>query len=163
MLGLEKTKRLLGLCLLSMLAACTQPSFLNSVVSKPAAESPVVDRSHQSIGNVSAHDFQPPPDPVIVDESVQPSSILPDKVGECADTTITSITDRFGADLTPSKKGSEKGTFVRFSNSGVQVSLVKERSIVRSQVFDKVNMCLVDIPRVAQPGTIAGASTRRPI
>src|SRR4029077_20287331 len=40
MLGLEKTKRLVGLCLLSMLAACTQPSFLNSVVSKPAAESP---------------------------------------------------------------------------------------------------------------------------
>ena len=156
MLGLEKKKRLLVLCLLPMLAACTQPSFLNSVVSKPAAESPVVDRSHQSIGNVSAHDFQPPPDPVIVDESVQPSSILPDKVGECADTTITSITDRFGADLTPSKKGSEKGTFVRFSNSGVQVSLVKERSIVRSQVFDKVNMCLVDIPKGCPAGDNRG-------
>jgi hypothetical protein len=156
MLRLEKTKLLLGLFLLPMLAACTQPSFLNSVVSKPQGESPVVDRSHQSIGNVSAHDFQPPLNPVIVDESVQPSSILPSTVGECADTTITSITDRFGADLTPSKKGSEKGTFIRFSNSGVQVSRVKERSIVRSQVFDKVNMCLVDIPKNCAAGDNRG-------
>src|SRR6202035_2507032 len=99
MQGLEKKKRLLGLCLLPMLAACTQPSFLNSMVSKPPAERPVVDRSHQSMGNAAAHDFQPPPDPVIVDESVQPSSVLPDKVGECADTTITSTPGRFGADL----------------------------------------------------------------
>ena len=162
----EMTKRLpwLSLLPLLMVAACTQPSFLNSSVfdsptgTQPSGLNSPTGRStvNQSIGSASADQWQPPPDPVFVDESVAPSSILPSKVGECADTTITSITDRFGADLTPSKKGSEKGSFVRFSNSGVQVSLVKESAIVRSQVFDKVNMCLVEIPKGCQPGDIRG-------
>jgi len=158
MLKSEKMKRLpaLGLLPLLMVAACTPPSFLNSSALNSPPERATADRSHQSIGNISAHEFQPPPDPVVVDESVQPSSILPGKVGECADTTITSITDRFGADLSPSKKGAEKGTFVRFSNSGFQVSLVKERAVVRSQVFDRVNMCLVEIPKGCPEGDIRG-------
>jgi hypothetical protein len=85
-------------------------------------------------------------------------SLLPGKVGECADTTITSITDRYGADLTPanSRKGADKGTIVRFSNSGVQVSLDKERAVARSQIFDKVNMCLVAIPKDCPAGDIRG-------
>jgi len=112
------------------------------------------------MGNISAHEFQPPPDPVF-DEflpNTERSSILPAKVGECADTTITSITDRYGADLTPgrSKKGSDTGTIIRFSNSGVQVSLEKERAIVKSQIFDKVNMCLVEIPKDCPAGDIRG-------
>jgi hypothetical protein len=155
----KQMKRLLRLALLPllMMAACTQQSMLDLPTAPTApADRVTADRSHQSIGNISAHDFQPPPDPVIVDESVQPSSILPSKLGECADTTITSITDRFGADLTPSKKGADKGTFVRFSNSGVQVSLVKESAIVRSQVFDRVNMCLVEIPKGCPAGDIRG-------
>jgi len=158
MLKQEKMKRLAGLSWLPllMLAACTQPSVLSSPADRPTADRMTNDPTHQSIANISAHDFKPAPDPVFVDESVAPSSILPSKVGECADTTITSITDRFGADLTPSRKGSEKGTFVRFSNSGVQVSLAKESAIVRSQVFDKVNMCLVEIPRGCEPGDIRG-------
>ena len=153
----EKMKRLprLSLLPLLMLAACTQPVALNSPTDRPANDRLTVDPTHRSIGNLSAHEFQPPPDPVF-DEPEQPSSILPSAVGQCADTTITSITDRFGADLTPSKKGSEKGTFIRFSNSGVQVSLVKERSIVRSQVFDKVNMCLVEIPKGCPAGDNRG-------
>jgi hypothetical protein len=161
----EKMKRVSGLGLLPLLlmAACTQPSFLNSAISNSssgaqpdASNSPPNVTARQPIATTSADQWQPPPDPVFVDESVAPSSILPSKVGECADTTITSITDRFGADLTPSRKGSEKGTFVRFSNSGVQVSLVKESAIVRSQVFDKVNMCLVEIPKGCQPGDNRG-------
>jgi hypothetical protein len=162
----EKMKRASGLGLLPLLllAACTQPSFLNSGVSNsptgtpPGASNSPAERAtaRQPIATTSADQWQPPPDPVFVDESVAPSSILPSKVGECADTTITSITDRFGADLTPSKKGSEKGTFIRFSNSGVQVSLVKEGAVVRSQVFDKVNMCLVEIPKGCQPGDNRG-------
>ena len=112
------------------------------------------------MGNISAHEFQPPPDPVF-DEflpNTERSSILPGKVGECADTTITSITDRYGADLAPgrSKKGSDPGTIIRFSNSGVQVSLEKERAIVKSQIFDKVNMCLVEIPKDCPAGDIRG-------
>jgi hypothetical protein len=161
MLKQEKMKRVsrLGLLPLLMVAACTQPSFLNSPTgSQPGVSTSPTGRAttNQSIASASADQWQPPPDPVFVDESVAPSSILPSKVGECADTTITSITDRFGADLTPSKKGSEKGSFVRFSNSGFQVSMVKEGAIVRSQVFDKVSMCLVEIPKDCQPGDIRG-------
>jgi hypothetical protein len=162
----EKMKRVSGFGLLPLLllAACTQPSFLSSgVLNSPTGTPPgglnsPAERAtaRQPIATTSADQWQPPPDPVFVDESVAPSSILPSKVGECADTTITSITDRFGADLTPAKKGSEKGTFIRFSNSGVQVSLVKERSIVRSQVFDKVNMCLVEIPKGCPAGDNRG-------
>ena len=160
-------KRVSGLGLLPLLlvAACTPPSFLNSGVSnsstgaQPGGLTSSAERAtaRQPIATTSADQWQPPPDPVFVDESVAPSSILPSKVGECADTTITSITDRFGADLTPSKRGSEKGTFIRFSNSGVQVSLVKESAVVRSQVFDKVNMCLVEIPKGCQPGDHRGS------
>ena len=130
------------------MAACSLPASFDSGASPPPAGQP--------ISTASADRWQPPPDPVFVDESVAPSSILPGKVGECADTTITSITDRFGADLTPSKRGSEKGTFIRFSNSGVQVSMVKESAIVRSQIFDKVNMCLVEIPSGCPAGDIRG-------
>ena len=157
MLKQENMKRLfrVGLLPLLMEAACTQPSVLNSPTDRSTA-----DRTHQSIGNVPAHEFQPPPDPVFTEElpNTERSSILPAKVGECADTTITSITDRFGADLTPSrsKKGSDTGTIIRFSNSGVQVSLEKERAIVRSQVFDKVNMCLVEIPKGCPAGDNRG-------
>ena len=147
-----------GLLPLLMVVACTQPSFL---ASNPPTDRPaVVDRTHESIANISAHDFKPPPDPVPVEEfpGTERISILPAKVGECADTTITSITDRVGADLTPapSKKGSDKGTIVRFSNSGVQVSLAKERAVARSQIFDKVNMCLVEIPRDCAAGDERG-------
>lgn len=162
MLKQEKMKRVSRLSLLPLLmmvAACTPSSFLNSSTgSQPGASNSPTGRTstNQSIASAPPDQWQPPPDPVFVDESVAPSSILPSKVGECADTTITSITDRFGADLTPSKKGSEKGSIIRFSNSGVQVSLVKESAIVRSQIFDKVNMCLVEIPKDCQPGDIRG-------
>ena len=146
-----------GLLPLLVVAACTQPSFLAS--NSPTDRS-TGDHTHESIANISAHDFKPPPDPVIADEfpNTERISTLPAKVGECADTTITSITDRFGADLTPghSKKGADTGTIVRFSNSGVQVSLAKERAVVRSQIFDKVNMCLVEIPKDCPAGDIRG-------
>jgi hypothetical protein len=154
----------LSLLPLLMVAACTQPSFLNSsALNSPSGTQPGGSNSPTErvtaklpIATAPPDQWQPPPDPVFVDESVAPGSILPAKVGECADTTITSITDRFGADLTPSKKGSEKGTFIRFSNSGVQVSLVKESAIVRSQVFDKVNMCLVEVPKGCPDGDSRG-------
>jgi hypothetical protein len=116
--------------------------------------------SDKSIASASPDKWQPPPDPVINEElpNTERISLLPGKVGECADTTITSITDRYGADLTPpsSKKGADKGTIVRFSNSGVQVSLEKERAIARSQIFDKVNMCLVSIPKDCLTGDVRG-------
>jgi len=152
----------LGLLPLFAVAACTQSAIFNSSSTSPpgndasASNGPAAGKSYaassdKSIGNASPDRWQPPPDPVINEDlpGTERISLLPSKVGECADTTITSITDRYGADLAPanSKKGADGGTIVRFSNSGVQVSLVKERAIARSQVFDKVNMCLVEIPR----------------
>ena len=168
----ENMRRLPWLSLLPLLAvaACTQPGVLSSDKlssdkltsdkDRPAENRSIAASGDKSIGSASPDKWQPPPDPVF-DEflpNTERSSILPAKVGECADTTITSITDRYGADLTPgrAKKGSDTGTIIRFSNSGVQVSLEKERAIVKSQVFDKVNMCLVEIPKDCPTGDIRG-------
>lgn len=140
-----KPLRLFSLLSLCALAACTQPSFLSSFTERPA------NAPAERVPMTGPPDrWFPAPDPV--EEGPFPNTEritnLPGKVGECADTTITSITDRYGEDLTPrAKKGSDPGTIVRFSNSGVQVSMRRENSIFRSQVFDKVNMCLVEIPK----------------
>src|SRR3974390_1737846 len=147
-----KHLRLLGLLPLVAVAPCTQPSFLTSF----ADQSPP-PKERLSPGSASPDRWEPAPDPV---EEVFPGteriSQLPSKVGECFDTTITSITDRYGEDIAPKpKKGADPGTIVRFSNSGVQVSLKRENSIVRSQIFDKVNMCLVEVPKEC-PGDLRG-------
>jgi hypothetical protein len=177
MLKQKNMKRLSRWSLLSLLlaAGCTQSAIFSSSGDRPAASGPASSApasggpadsksfaasSDKSIANAPADKWQPPPDPVFNDDlpNTERTSILPGKVGECADTTITSITDRFGEDLTPSrsKKGSDPGTIIRFSNSGVQVSPEKERAIVRSQIFDKVNMCLVTIPKDCPAGDIRG-------
>jgi hypothetical protein len=137
--------RLLGLLSLVALAGCSQPSFLSSFADQAP---PTKERINP--GTAPPDRWEPAPDPV--DDDVIPGteriSQLPSKVGECAETTITSITDRYGDDLSAhAKKGADPGTIVRFSNSGVQVSLKRENSIVKSQVFDKVNMCLVEVPK----------------
>jgi hypothetical protein len=137
--------RLLGLLPLFAVAACSQPSFLTSF----ANQSPPV-KERLPPGSTSPDRWEPAPD--VVEDEVIPGteriSLVPGKVGECAETTITSITDRYGDDLSPrAKKGADPGTIVRFSNSGVQVSLKRENSIVKSQVFDKVNMCLLEVPK----------------
>ena len=141
-----KSMRLLVLLPLFAVAACTQqPSFLASFANQPAPA-----KEKPSPGSASADRWEPAPDPVF--DEVLPGteriSQLPSKVGECFDTTITAITDRYGEDLSPrAKRGADPGTLVRFSNSGVQVSLKRENAIVQSQIFDKVNMCLVEVPK----------------
>jgi hypothetical protein len=138
--------RLVGLLPLCAVAACTQPSSLTSFAEK----TPAAPAERLNPGTAPPDKWSPAPD--VSDDEDLPNteriSLLPGKVGECADTTITSITDRYGEDLSPrAKKGADPGTIVRFSNSGVQVSLRRENSIVHSQIFDKVNMCLVEIPK----------------
>ena len=138
--------RLLGLLPLLAVAACSQPSFLTSFAERNATAP--VERLNP--GTAPPDKWSPAPDPVEDEDfpNTERISQMPGKVGECADTTITSITDRYGEDLSPrAKKGSDPGTIVRFSNSGVQVSMRRENSIARSQVFDKVNMCLVQVPK----------------
>jgi len=150
-----KHLRLLGMLPLLAVAACTQQSsFLASYTEKSP---PPAERLNP--GTASPDKWTPAPD-VEEDDGFLPNteriSKLPRKVGECFETTITSITDRYGEDLAPRpKKGADPGTIVRFSNSGVQVSLRRENSIVHSQIFDKVNMCLVEVPKEC-PGDLRG-------
>jgi len=151
--AMMKQLRLLGVLSISALAACTQPSFLTSL-----ADQPPPAKERLSPGSAPPDRWEPAPDPV---EEAFPGteriSQLPGKVGECAETTITSITDRYGQDIPPNraKKGDDPGTIVRFSNSGAQVSMRRENSVVHSQVFDKVSMCLVEIPKEC-PNDIRG-------
>ena len=140
-----KRFRLLGLLPLFAVAACSQPSFLSSYAER---NPPPAERLNP--GSAPPDKWSPAPDPVEDTDfpNTERISQLPGKVGECADTTITSITDRYGEDLSlRAKKGTDPGTIVRFSNSGVQVSMRRENSIAKSQVFDKVNMCLVQVPK----------------
>ncbi len=146
--------RLLGVLSAFAVAACTQPSFLSSFAENKTA----APAERLNPGTASPDKWTPAPDEV-EDEflpNTERISKMPRRVGECFETTITSITDRYGEDLAPRpKKGADPGTIVRFSNSGVQVSLRRENSIVHSQVFDKVNMCLVEVPKEC-PGDLRG-------
>jgi hypothetical protein len=155
MLKTMNSLRSLFLLSLVAIAGCTQqPAFLASLAEKNAN----APAERLNPGTAPPDKWQPAPDP-IEDEAwpnTERISQLPRKVGECAETTITSITDRYGEDLPPrAKKGADPGTIVRFSNSGVQVSLRRENSIIHSQVFDKVNMCLVEVPQEC-PGDLRG-------
>jgi hypothetical protein len=140
-----KSLRLLSLLSVFAVAACTQqPGFLASYAEKSPAPA-----ERLNPGTAPPDKWTPAPDPVEDDDfpNTERISKMPGKVGECADTTITSITDRYGEDLAPRpKNGADPGTIVRFSNSGAQVSMHRENSVVHSQVFDKVNMCLVQVP-----------------
>jgi hypothetical protein len=147
--------RVLSLLPLLAATACTQqPSFLASFAEKNTAAP--VERLNP--GTAPPDKWSPAPDPLEDDDlpNTERISKMPRKVGECFETTITSITDRYGDDIAEhAKKGVDPGTIVRFSNSGVQVSLRREKSIVRSQVFDKVNLCLVEVPKEC-PGDLRG-------
>jgi len=79
---------------------------------------------------------------------------LPQKIGLCVNTTITSITDRFGEKVfsSPSSNGFDPGTAVRFANGGGQVSYEKEAAIIRSRLGDEVRMCLREVPSDCPPG-----------
>lgn len=147
--------RLFCLLFVFAVAGCTQqPSFLTSFA-EPNSSAP---KERLNPGTAPPDKWSPAPDPVEDEDfpNTERISQLPRKVGECFETTITAITDRYGEDIPArAKKGADPGTIVRFSNSGVQVSLRRENSIVRSQVFDKVNMCLVEVPKEC-PGDLRG-------
>jgi hypothetical protein len=86
------------------------------------------------------------------------SASLPQKIGQCMNTTITSITDRFGEKISPSPStnGFDPGTAVRFANGGGQVSYEKETAIIRSRLGDQVRMCLTQLPTDCPPGDDRG-------
>ena len=78
---------------------------------------------------------------------------LPSKVGQCVETKIALIADRFGNSVTADPQG---GTAVWFANSGFQVSYDKIEAIVGSAVGDPVEMCLVELPKNCPPGDERG-------
>jgi hypothetical protein len=86
------------------------------------------------------------------------SASLPQKIGQCVKTTITSITDRFGEKVSPSPSsdGFDPGTAIRFANGGGQVSYEKETAIIRSRLGDQVRMCLTQLPTDCPPGDDRG-------
>src|SRR5580704_10156773 len=110
--------RVLSLLPLLAATACTQqPSFLASFAEKNAAAP--VERLNP--GTAPPDKWSPAPDPLEDDDlpNTERISKMPRKVGECFETTITSITDRYGDDIAEhAKKGVDPGTIVRFSNSG---------------------------------------------
>jgi hypothetical protein len=83
---------------------------------------------------------------------------LPQRVGQCVNTMITSIADRFGEKInaSASKDGFDPGTAIQFANGGSQVSYEKETVIIRSRVGDQVYMCLRELPRDCPPGDNRG-------
>jgi hypothetical protein len=85
----------------------------------------------------------------------QAAKNLPRKVGECVETTIAAITDRFGKNIMDPSQDSN-GTRVGFANGGGQVSYDRETAIVRSRVGDKVRMCLQSVPSDCPAGDDRG-------
>ncbi len=90
----------------------------------------------------------------ITEQNLQ-SNALPAKIGQCVETRITKISDRFGKEI-QSSSGDWSGTAVQFSNGGYQVSYEKETSIIRSKIGDTVKMCLKAVPSDCPKGDERG-------
>ena len=93
------------------------------------------------------------PDWATTEGPVYPPDALPTEIGQCVETAIASITSRFQADINADQND---GSAVSFENGGFQVSYEKEQSIIRSEVGDRVLMCLVSIPKDCPPGDDRG-------
>jgi uncharacterized protein len=78
---------------------------------------------------------------------------LPQQVGQCANTAIATITDRFGEDV---RANPDSGSAVTFANGGGQVSYDKVDALIQSQIGDPVMMCLVSVPQNCPPGDDRG-------
>jgi len=87
----------------------------------------------------------------------KPTQGLPARVGQCSNTEISSISDRFGEALKPLSKDSfDPGTAVAFANGGALVSYNYEPEIAQSRLGDQVLLCLVSIPTGCPPGDDRG-------
>ena len=93
------------------------------------------------------------PDWATTEGPVYPPDALPTEIGQCVETAIASITSRFQADINADQND---GSAISFENGGFQVSYEKEQPIIRSEVGDRVLMCLVSIPQDCPPGDDRG-------
>lgn len=83
-----------------------------------------------------------------------PPANLPQRIGQCVETQITKITDRFGDEL--KIDGENTGSSVHLANGGFQTSYDKESALLRARVGDRVRMCLASAPQNCPPGDDRG-------
>lgn len=93
------------------------------------------------------------PEPPLLPSEGGSNGGLPQQVGQCASTTVATITDRFGDDV---RANPDSGSAVTFANGGTQVSYDKVDALIESEVGDPVLMCLIFIPQDCPPGDERG-------
>jgi hypothetical protein len=86
------------------------------------------------------------------------ADVLPIKVGVCAETTITVLTDYFGKKILKQKDKNDvdQGVAITFGNKGEQYSHDTPPAVRPSKVGDKVTMCLISIPTGCPAGDNRG-------
>jgi uncharacterized protein len=89
-------------------------------------------------------------------------AVLPRTVGECVNTSVIGITDRFGERLSPyvDATGFDSGSAADFRNGGHVISYAKEQILLNSRNGDRIRMCLVSIPKNCPPGDDRGRMYR---
>lgn len=83
------------------------------------------------------------------------SKILPTAIGQCTETTIKKLSDRFGKPL-ETFADAASGTIVELENGGFQISYDRETAVVRSRIGDTVRMCLKSKPEKCPAGDYRG-------
>lgn len=79
---------------------------------------------------------------------------MPEKIGQCAVTTIEQRATRFGESLDTAEAGA--GTSVTFANGGYQVDYSTNDAIYVSEEGQRVVICLMQIPRDCPKGDDRG-------
>lgn len=79
---------------------------------------------------------------------------MPEKIGQCAVTTIEELATRFGEPLDTAEAGA--GTSVTLANGGYQVDYSTNDAIYASEVGQRVVICLMQIPRDCPTGDDRG-------
>lgn len=84
------------------------------------------------------------------------ADVLPTKVGECTEATITELSDYWGKKLSARKQEIDQGVAIGSATREGQYSHESYPAVVQSKVGDKVKMCLISIPSKCPPGDNRG-------
>ena len=88
--------------------------------------------------------------------SAPASRSLPRSVGQCVQTSVTSVTPRLDPGHRPTSADFDSGTAINFANGGYQVSYEREQPLLQSRPGDAAVLCLIEIPRHCPPGDARG-------
>jgi hypothetical protein len=78
---------------------------------------------------------------------------LPTRLGQCANSTVTSVETRL---TDGSKPVADSGSAISFANNGYQVSYDQIAAVDTSRIGDPVRLCLVSIPQGCPRGDDRG-------